>query len=106
MNVATCKGYSSLFLTRFFGGPNMPSIRFVTQNPPTTFIAPKMTAIMPTRRREAVGGGGERDDRAYQHDAVDGVRRAHKRRVQQVRDAGDQLEPEERRDDEDRELGE
>ena len=26
----------------------MPSIRFVTQKPPTTFIAPKMTAIMPT----------------------------------------------------------
>ena len=26
----------------------MPSILFVTQKPPTTFIAPKTTAIMPT----------------------------------------------------------
>ena len=26
----------------------MPSIRFVTQKPPTTFIAPKTTAVRPT----------------------------------------------------------
>ena len=30
--------------------PDAPSIRFVTQKPPTTFIAPKITAIMPRSR--------------------------------------------------------
>ncbi len=84
----------------------MPSIRFVTQKPPTTFIAPKTTAIRPTavvKRSLAAASAMIAPTSTTPWMALVALMSGV---CKQVRDPRDELEPEKGRDDEDGELRE
>ena len=79
---------------------NMRSIRSVIMKPPTTLIVRAADGDEPEDLADVVarpGGEQRRDER----DPADGVRAAHERRVEERRNAGDDLVADEGRQDED-----
>ena len=85
---------------------NISSMRSVTRKPPTTLIVPKTIAMTRmTLLKRAVAAEAEHEQAAEQDDAVDRVGARHQRRVQRVRDLGDDREADEAGQHEDREVG-
>ena len=92
---ATCAPPGSFFL-------NMPSIRWVTRNPPNVLTATRATAMAP---RIAAGPAEvlepAAEDGADDDHRADGVGHAHERRVQRGRDVPDHVVADEDGQDED-----